>query len=317
MPTPQLSVIVPMYNEEEVIAVTHERLTKVLESITKDWEIVYVNDGSRDRTMEIVSPWAREDARVRLCDFARNFGHQAAVSCGLEYARGQAIVIIDADLQDPPELIPQMVKHWQEGLDVVYGKRAERKGETAFKKLTASVFYKMMHFMTEGIVPKDTGDFRLIDRKVRDTLVAMPEHSRFLRGMTAWVGFRQMPLEYVREARFAGTTKYPLKKMLKLAADGVFSFSFKPLKLIRSFGLLFVAGAAVWMIIAAILGNTTSFYLQLVPCLTLLCTGLILAAMGLTGEYIGRIFEESKARPNFIVRTGPEENHKGEQARNI
>nr|MDD6336649.1 glycosyltransferase family 2 protein [bacterium] len=207
-----LSVVVPMFNEEEVIAATHDRLVEVLSALEDSWEVVLVDDGSRDKTLSIAQAWAEQDERFRLVSFARNFGHQAAVTAGLEYARGQAIVIIDADLQDPPELIPRMLELWRQGWDVVYGKRSERKGETAFKKMTASAFYKVMSALTDGVVPKDTGDFRLIDRRVRDAILSMPEHGPFLRGMVAWVGFKQVPLEYVREPRFAGTTKYPLKK---------------------------------------------------------------------------------------------------------
>jgi len=309
---PILSVVVPMYNEEEVIMTTHGRLFAVLEGMGCSFEVVYVNDGSRDGTLDLMQPLAKADPRVRLVNFARNFGHQCAVSCGLGFARGQAIVIIDADLQDPPELIPQMLKHWREGWDVVYGKRAERKGETAFKKLTASVFYKLMNYLSDGIVPKDTGDFRLIDKKVRDTILAMPEHNLFLRGMVAWVGFRQMPLEYVREARFAGVTKYPLKKMIQLAANGMFAFSFKPLKLFTAVGLFMNFLAAIWLILALCFRG---FYANWLGCLVLACTGILLAALGIMGEYIGRTYEEAKGRPNYIVRTTPDEYFDGEADR--
>jgi len=309
---PIISVVVPMYNEQEVINTTHERLMGVMQGMNTPFEVIYVNDGSRDGTLGIVSAWAKADARVRLVDFSRNFGHQAAVTCGLSFAHGDAIVIIDADLQDPPELIPTMFERWKQGIDVVYGKRLERKGETAFKKLTASMFYRFLSFMTDGLAPKDTGDFRLIDRKVCTAILAMPEHSRFLRGMVAWVGFRQEPLEYVREPRFAGATKYPLKKMLKLASDGVFSFSFKPLKFLTALGAFLGSISLLWALIALILGGFAAHWLG---ALVLFCTGLLLLAMGLTGEYLSRMFEEGKGRPHYLVRTTPDEFYNGEKQR--
>ena len=240
-----ISVIVPLYNEEEVIGESYRRLTQVMSSMEEDYELIFVNDGSRDKTFDLARGIQEKDPHVVLVDFSRNFGHQMAVSAGLEQARGDAVVIIDADLQDPPELIPKMVEMWRGGAEVVYGKRASRQGETAFKKLTAFCYYRVLDALSGWKIPKDTGDFRLMDRKVADVLRSMPEHNRFLRGMVSWLGFRQVPLEFVREERFAGTTKYPLKKMLKLASDGIVSFSGKPFGIMRVLGgLLLAAGLA-------------------------------------------------------------------------
>ena len=234
-----LSVIVPMYFEQEVARECHRRLSGVLDG-RYDYEIIYVNDGSTDNTMPILRELADADERVKIIDFSRNFGHQQAVTAGVDYARGDALVIIDADLQDPPELIPQMVELWQQGWEVVYAKRKKRKGESAFKKFSAAAFYRTLRFLTDIDIPADTGDFRLIDRRVADAFRAMPERNRFIRGMVAWLGFRQYPLEYERDQRFAGETKYPLKKMLKLASNGILSFSTQPLRLVLQLGVLAV-----------------------------------------------------------------------------
>ena len=202
-------------------------------------EIIYVNDGSQDRSAEIIRPWCLEDGKVKLISFSRNFGHQAAITCGMDKAAGKAIVIIDADLQDPPELIPEMVAKWREGYEVVYGKRKTRAGETRFKKITASVYYRLLRKLSDVEIPTDVGDFRLIDSKVRAALLQLPEHNRYVRGLISWLGYRQTFVEYERDARAAGETKYPLRKMLKLAGDGVTSFSYKPLKISIYLGVLF------------------------------------------------------------------------------
>jgi len=233
-----ITVITPMYNEEAVIAESYRRLKAVMEKTGEAYELIYVNDGSADRTMEIMAEFAAADEHICLIDFSRNFGHQAAVTAGLEHAKGDAVVIIDADLQDPPELIPQMIEKWREGYEVVYGKREERDGETAFKKLTAALYYRLLYWLCDGQIPRDTGDFRLMDRKAVDAVNNMPEKSRFMRGMVAWVGFKQYPLCYHREQRFAGETKYTMKKMLRLAVDGITAFSFKPLRLITLLGVV-------------------------------------------------------------------------------
>jgi len=224
-----------MYNEEEVIAESYKRLNAVLSELGEEYEMIFINDSSRDKTMEIMLPIQAADKHVRIIEFARNFGHQTAVTAGMKYAQGDAALIIDADLQDPPKLIPQMLEKWREGYQVVYGKRLKRDGESAFKLITANMFYKVINSLTGNMVPRDTGDFRLIDRCVLDVMNAMPEHNRFLRGMGSWVGFRQYAFEYHRDKRFAGETKYPLKKMIKLAKDGIISFSNKPLEFLFLF----------------------------------------------------------------------------------
>lgn len=299
---PVYSVIVPCYNEEAVLEETHKRLTSVLSAMDGDYEIVYVNDGSKDRTPDILRKLAMHDPHVKAVMFARNAGHQMAVTAGLDYAAGQAIVIIDADLQDPPELIPRMAEKWRTGAQVVYGKRRARAGETAFKKLTASAYYKTLSWLTGGMVPRDTGDFRLVDEKVADVIRGMPEHARFLRGMFAWAGFRQEAVEYDRDKRFAGETHYPLKKMLKLAADGIFSFSVKPLKMITALGIGFLGislAAFLALLILLCLGNGGGLWW--IACLMVFLSGCVLTALGITGEYIARIYDETRDRPLYIV----------------
>ncbi len=292
---PVYSVVVPCYNEEACIRETHRRLTSVLSGMGETYEIVYVNDGSRDRTPAQLDELAKADPAVRVVHFARNAGHQAAVSAGLAYAAGRAMVIIDADLQDPPEVIPDMVRLWKGGAKVVYGKRRAREGETAFKKLTASLYYRLLGKLTGGAIPRDTGDFRLADREVVDVINAMPEHARFLRGMFAWVGFEQQPLPYDREKRFAGETHYPLRKMLRLAAHGVVSFSEKPLLYSLWAGLAWLLiGFA--LLVALLFGGGTGLG-------ALICLGIgsILTALGVLGAYLARVYEEVKGRPLYVV----------------
>lgn len=299
---PLYSVIVPCYNEEAVLHETHKRLTQVLSRMDGSYEIIYVNDGSRDKTPQILRELASSDSHVRAIMFARNAGHQMAVTAGLDYACGDAIVIIDADLQDPPEVIPLMAEKWKAGAQIVYGQRKKRDGESVFKKVTASVYYKILSWMTGGMVPRDTGDFRLVDKKAADVIRGMPEHARFLRGMFAWVGFKQEALLYDRDKRFAGETHYPLKKMLKLAADGIFSFSVKPLKFISWLGMGFIGVAGLSLIVLLILlicqvpgGNWWLADLMVG------LTGVMLTALGIVGEYIARIYDESRGRPLYIV----------------
>lgn len=299
-----ISVIVPLYNEEEVIAESYRRLTNVLSGMEEDYELIFVNDGSRDNTFPLARGIQEKDPHVVLVDFSRNFGHQMAVSAGLEQAKGDAVVIIDADLQDPPELIPKMVSMWKDGAEVVYGKRLSRKGESAFKKLTAFCYYRVLDALSGWKIPKDTGDFRLMDKKVADVLRSMPEHNRFLRGMVSWLGFRQVPLEFEREERFAGTTKYPLKKMLKLAADGIFSFSGKPFGIMRAAGgLLFAAGFVdlIALLIAHAATGASSGWPYAIA-VVLLVGGLNLLALGVCGVYFERMYDELKGRPLYIVR---------------
>jgi glycosyltransferase involved in cell wall biosynthesis len=299
------SILIPMYNEEEVIEETYLRLKKVMDQIGESYELVFVNDGSKDRSAQIISELAKSDENIRLIDFSRNFGHQIAVTAGLDYVQGQAIVIIDADLQDPPEVIPQMLAKWREGYDVVYGKRLKRQGETAFKKVTAHVYYRVLSALTNGNIPKDTGDFRLIDRKVCEAIKKLPERNRFLRGMVNWVGFNQVAVEYVRDERWAGETKYPLKKMLKFAADGIFSFTYKPLKLATYIGLFLSVIGFLYLLIVLyqkLFTDTAQTGWASLMAVTLVFHGITLVILGIIGEYIGRIYEEVKGRPLYIVK---------------
>lgn len=299
------SIVIPVYNEEAVIHETYRRLQNVMDTTGEAYELIFVNDGSRDRTAGILEDFCTRDESVKLIDFARNFGHQVAITAGMDYAAGDAVVVIDADLQDPPELILDMIAKWKEGYEVVYAKRIARKGETWFKKATARAFYRLLRASTEIDIPVDTGDFRLIDRRVCDEMKKLPEKNRFVRGLVSWVGFRQTAIEYVREERFAGETKYPFGKMLKLCLDGITSFSHKPLKLAGYAGILSSAAGFLYML--------AIFYLKLftdkvVPgwsslmIVQLFFSGFILIMLGAVGEYIGRIYEESKARPLYIVR---------------
>ena len=300
----KLSVIVPCYNEEEVVAATHGRLTAVLGAITPDYELVFVDDGSRDRTAELLKGICDNDPHSRIIRLARNFGHQNAIAAGLAASAGDAAIIIDADLQDPPEVIPEFVAKWQEGNEVVVGQRLERPEESLFKRATASAFYRLLNRLSDVPIHLDAGDFRLMDRKVLDTLNGMPERYRLLRGMVSWIGFRQAVVTYKRAPRFAGTTKYSLTKMFSLAFDGLFSFSTLPLRLMTLIGLTtFVVAMggiayAVYMRLATNLwqpGWTLLFIAQL------LLGSLNMLGLGLLGEYIGRIYGEAKQRPLFVV----------------
>ncbi|RKP45884.1 glycosyltransferase [Cohnella endophytica] len=293
-----------MYNEEEVIEVTYRRLKTVLDSLGETYEIVFVNDGSRDRTADIVRNLCATDSSVKLVEFSRNFGHQIAVTAGMDHSSGRTVVLIDADLQDPPELIADMVARWREGYDVVYGKRIERKGESAFKKLTAAMFYRLLRSMTSVNIPVDTGDFRLMDRKVCDALTSMRERSRFIRGMVSWAGFKQTSVDYVRDERFAGETKYPLRKMIKLSLDAMTSFSTKPLKIASVLGFVLSAIGFVYLFVVLyqhfFTHSTQQGWTSLVA-ISLLFHGITLSLLGVLGEYIGRTYEESKGRPLYLV----------------
>jgi glycosyltransferase involved in cell wall biosynthesis len=299
------TIIVPVYNEEAVIQESYRRLTRVMESTGEPYELLFINDGSEDRTAELIEGFAEKDECVELLDFSRNFGHQIAITAGMDYARGDAIVIIDADLQDPPELIPKMIEKWQEGYEVVYAKRSQRKGETLFKKWTAALFYRLIGAMAEVKIPLNTGDFRLMDRKVCDAMQSIREKNRFVRGLVSWVGFRQTAIEYVREERYAGETKYPLKKMLRFSMDGITSFSYKPLKMALYLGFLVSAVSFVYLIVSLgqkiFTASTVSGWSALIACLMLL-NGVILIFIGILGEYIGRIYDETKNRPLYILR---------------
>ncbi len=310
-----LSVVVPVYNEQEVIDETFRRLSEVFKDYFMEVEYIFINDGSRDNTYSKLKDIAARNNQVRVINFARNFGHQIAITAGMDYAKGDAIVIIDADLQDPPEIILKMVDKWMEGYQVVYGRRLHRDGETIFKKLTAKIFYRFLDSMTDVKLPVDVGDFRLIDRKVCDAMKCLPERSRYVRGLVSWVGFKQTSVDYHREKRFAGETKYPLKKMLKLAGDGIFSFSYKPLKLATFIGMLVSALSFIYLIIVLvqkfIKNDVVSGWASSIA-VTLFLNGVMLIVLGIMGEYVGRIYEEVKARPLYIVGelTGFEEDKK-------
>ena len=301
----KISIVIPMYYEEQVAEECYKRVTGVIKEIKEyDYEIIFINDGSKDKTLEILENISKEDRKVKIISFSRNFGHQAAVTAGLKYVTGDTVVIMDADLQDPPELIPDMLKKWEEGYEVIYGKRKTRDGESAFKLFTAKAFYTTLNKLSDVEIPRDTGDFRLVDRKVVDVINALPEHNKFLRGLFSWVGFKQYAYEYERKERFAGKTKYPLKKMLKLAQDGILSFSTKPLKIVGGLGIL-----SVIISIAILLYSILSFafsWNNLTPGWTsLMCTitflgGVILISLWMIGEYIARIYDETKQRPHIL-----------------
>ena len=302
----KISVVIPMYYEEEVAQECYSKMTQVLLNIKDyDYEIICVNDGSKDKTLPILEKIAEEDKKVKVISFARNFGHQCAVTAGLKYVTGDAIVIIDADLQDPPELIPEMLKLREEGNEVIYGKRKTREGESKFKLLTAKMFYNTLNALSDVDIPKDTGDFRLVDRKVVDVINSLPEHNKFLRGLFSWVGFEQKAFEYERKERFAGKTKYPLKKMLKLASDGIIGFSSKPLKIVGGLGIITICISFI-ILIYAILSFTFKWN-QLAPGWTSLMvattffSGVILISLWMIGEYISRIYDETKGRPQYII----------------
>ncbi|MFS1519159.1 glycosyltransferase family 2 protein [Bacillus sp. SCS-151] len=298
------SIIVPVYNEESVIHETYRRLKEVMESTAEVYELLFVNDGSQDNTASIIKNFYEDDPSVKLINFARNFGHQIAITAGMDYANGDAIVVIDADLQDPPELILQMIEKWKQGFDVVYAKRIKREGETLFKKLTATLFYRVLRASTDIDIPVDTGDFRLIDRKVCNEMKGIQEKNRFVRGLISWVGFRQTAVEYVRNERLAGETKYPLKKMLKLSLDGITTFSYKPLKLAGYTGGFLSITAFLYMVFVIyqkLFTNSTVDGWASLIIIQLFFSGIILILLGVIGEYIGRIYDETKNRPLYIV----------------
>lgn len=298
-----LSLVVPAFNEEEAMEQSFERTYRAMSSIGYPFEIIYIDDGSRDRTWEIISRLAREHEEVKALRFSRNFGHQLAVTAGMDEAKGDAVIIMDADLQDPPEVIADMVKAWEQGADIAYGKRMHRKGETAAKKLTAWCYYRLLNFMSAYPIPLDTGDFRLLDKGVADEFKVLREHNRFLRGMSAWLGYNAVPVEYVREERCAGKTKYTLKKMLRLAADGIFGFSSRPLTLIGWAGLAVLCIALLGLIATIACAAVTGVpgWLWAV-CALVLLDGVILCTMGVQGAYTQRIYDEVKGRPLYIIK---------------
>ena len=303
----KISLVIPMYYEEKVANKCYEKVSNVLKSLEDkyDHEIIFVNDGSKDKTLDILEEIAKKDTKVKIISFSRNFGHQAAVTAGLKEVTGDALVIIDADLQDPPELIPEMLELWEQGNEVIYGKRKTRKGESAFKLLTAKMFYKTLNALSDVEIPKDTGDFRLVDRKVVDVVNNLPEHNKFLRGLFSWVGFKQKAYEYERQERFAGETKYPLKKMLKLASDGIISFSNKPIKMVGALGIISIIISVIILIYALIsyifkLNELSAGWTSLMVAITFFA-GVQLLSLWVISEYIGRIYDEAKGRPQYIV----------------
>ena len=302
----KVSLVIPMYYEEKVVEECYKRVKEVLTNIDNyEHEIIFVNDGSTDNTLPLLEGIAEKDNDVKIISFSRNFGHQAAVTAGLKETTGDAVVIIDADLQDPPELIPEMLKLWEEGNEVVYGKRKTRDGESIFKLMTAKMFYKTLNALSDVDIPKDTGDFRLVDRKVVDTMNKLPEHNKFLRGLWSWIGYKQYAFEYERKERFAGETKYPLKKMLKLASDGIISFSTKPIKLVGALGIISLVISMCILIYALLsfafkLNQLSAGWTSLMVAITFFA-GVQLLSLWIISEYIGRIYDESKDRPQYII----------------
>ena len=299
----KLSLVIPVFNEQEVMPESFRRTKAAMDEMGYTYEIIYVDDGSRDGTWEILSQIAAENAQVKALRFSRNFGHQLAVTAGMDAADGDAVIIMDADLQDPPEVISDMVKAWEQGADIAYGKRLKRHGETMMKKFTAWCYYRLLSAMSAYPIPLDTGDFRLLDRAVADKFRELREHNRFLRGMSAWMGYNAVPVEYVRHERAAGKTKYSLKKMLKLAADGIFGFSTKPLSMLTYMGAGVLVAAltgivitAVWAAAAGVPGWLWGLWVLIA------LDGVILLCMGVQGEYIQRIYDEVQGRPLYVVK---------------
>jgi polyisoprenyl-phosphate glycosyltransferase len=304
------SIIAPIYNEIDNLPELYRRVKEVMDSSGEPWELILVDDGSTDGSTERIRELAQQDKTVRPVIFARNFGHQVAITAGWDYARGDAVVIIDADLQDPPEVILELANKWKEGYEVVYAVRGEREGESWFKLWTASLFYRVIYRITDVKIPVDTGDFRLMDRKVVDVLKQMKERHRFPRGMSAWVGFRQIGVTYKRAARVAGVTKYPFKKMLRLAINAITGFSYFPLQVATYFGFI-SAGIAIFaipVVVALRLAGSHFFEGQTTTLISVLFLGGVqLISLGILGEYIGRLYDEAKGRPLYIVREAPEE----------
>jgi glycosyltransferase involved in cell wall biosynthesis len=298
------SIVIPLFNEELVVNETYKRVRTVMDSTGEPYEIIFVNDGSRDGTLGKVREIAKMDRNICLISFSRNFGHQSAITAGMDYSKGQAVIVIDADLQDPPEVMLKMIDKWKEGYEVVYGLRIKRKGETFFKKVTAKIYYRILNKLTDVDIPVDVGDFRLIDRKVCDALKKLPERNRYVRGLISWLGFRQTGVEFVREERLAGETKYPFRKMIKLALDGITSFSYKPLKLASYIGAAISAIGFLYLLVVIfqkLFTDTTVQGWASLIAITLFFNGIILLILGIIGEYIRRIYDEAKGRPIYIV----------------
>ena len=302
------SIIAPIFNEKENLPELYRRVKEAMESTGEPWELLLVDDGSTDGSTEQILELSRADEHIRPLIFARNFGHQIAITAGWDHARGDAVVTIDSDLQDPPEVILDLIKKWREGYEVVYAVRAEREGESWFKLWTASLFYRLIYRITDVKIPVDAGDFRLMDRRVVEVLKTMRERHRFPRGMSVWVGFRQVGVEYKRAARFAGSTKYPFRKMFKLAINAVTSFSYFPLQVATFFGFLSagVAILAIPIVIYMRITGSQAFFGQATTLIAVLFLGGVqLISLGILGEYIGRLYDEAKGRPLYILRDTP------------
>lgn len=306
---PTFSVVVPIYNEGETIQELYKRLTQVMDDTGETWELVLVDDGSKDNSAELIRNYAEEDKRVRPVIFARNFGQQRAVKAGLDYSRGKAVIVIDADLQDPPEVIHKLIEKWHEGYEVIYAQRTARAGESFVKKFTAGMFYRVINLLTDIKLPLDTGFFRLLDRRVVDELNQLKEHHRFFRGLSIWVGFKQVAVPYERAGRFAGETNYPLGKMITLALTAITGFSFVPLQVAMYMGFLAsgISIIAIPVVIAMRLAGSQAFFGQATTLIAvLLLGGVQLISLGILGEYIGRLYDEARGRPLYIVREAPE-----------
>jgi len=299
-----LSLIVPVYNEAQVIGVFYERAAAALAAIDRlDYELIFIDDGSRDGSYDTLCGFAAANPRVRVLKFSRNFGHQIAITAGIDHARGDCIVIIDSDLQDPPEVIASMVEQWRAGFDVVYGVRSEREGETAVKLMTASFFYRLMGRLSNIQIPANVGDFRLMSRRVVDQLKLLREKDRFVRGLVSWVGFRQTGVLYHRDPRYAGETKYPMRKMLKFAFDGITSFSTAPLKLATWLGYVAAVLAVMYLLsvfVQKLMGYTVEGWATIMVAM-LFMGSVQLICIGILGEYLGRIFNEVKPRPMYVI----------------
>ncbi|MGD8455066.1 MAG: glycosyltransferase family 2 protein [Anaerolineales bacterium] len=306
---PTISIVAPVYNESDSLLELYKRISKVMESSDETWELLIIDDGSSDGSTQMILEMADRDERVRPVIFSRNFGQQSAVAAGLDFSRGDAVVIIDADLQDPPELILKLIERWQRGYEVVYAQRTGREGESFFKKVTASLFYRIINRVTDINIPLDTGFFRLLDRRVVEVLKTMREHHRFFRAMSIWVGFSQSAVEYKRDSRYAGETKYPLRKMIKLAVTAITGFSFWPLQVSMYLGFISsgISILAIPVIIGMRLSGSAEFVGQATTLIAVLFLGGVqLISLGILGEYIGRLYDEARGRPLYVVRQGPE-----------
>lgn len=303
-PRPLVSLVVPIWNEEEVIPELYNRVVHVMGQANVRWELICVNDGSSDRSLEMLLDLRASDERVKILDFSRNFGHQIAITAGTDFADGDAVIVMDADLQDPPEVVLQMIEHWRAGYEVVYAVRTSRQGETRFKLWTATLFYRLLRQIAEVDIPLDAGDFRLMDRRVVLAMRRLREQHRFMRGLTSWVGFKQIAVEYARAERFAGETKYPLRKMVRLANNAITSFSYLPLRLSTYFGFLLAFVSLLGIVVTIVLRLSGIHALEgqattLVS--VLLLGGIQLIFLGIMGEYLGRIYDEVKGRPLYLI----------------